>query len=431
MAKPPKRIGLSQVEVVSPELRKALGIKRPSNLLDPAQTANRPSGLGAMFFPESTIQSAQARTMMGGSPLSGGISPGFAQAITGSPTGLDIDPTGTIMGFSNMLPELRPADLDPKKQRQNQAQVDEMSELNQAKIINDRLSGLEEDVVGIDKTGVQNIIGPEEDVAGIQQEADTTEVENLSAAQEATKTALQEFLKASGKQSDAKEFKDYLNEFGEATGLDISGDPDTKQALMSFGLALMQNRAGKGFNLSNILKATGEAGEAAMPDFRKAVDEAKAIRAKAGSYALSESKKDKEKAQKRQQYLIIPKGEGGIKGTLANLSKGNLANLNSYQLNNLLNTEKFNEQYDVLPFSDKLLESFTKTPEFGEKYVGKYSDFSLFKDAPDDLKISVNMINPNYKGTDLPDKGFFNPNQYDIYFNRLKKMDDGSIKYSL
>ena len=46
--------------------------------------------------------------------------------------------------------------------------------------------------------------------------------------------------------------------------------------------------------------------------------------------------------QKRQQYLIIPKGEGGIKGTLANLSKGNLANLNSYQLNNLLNTEKFN-----------------------------------------------------------------------------------------
>ena len=140
MAKPPKRIGLSQVEVVSPELRKALGIKRPSNLLDPAQTANRPSGLGAMFFPESTIQSAQARTMMGGSPLSGGISPGFAQAITGSPTGLDIDPTGTIMGFSNMLPELRPADLDPKKQRQNQAQVDEMSELNQAKIINDRFN---------------------------------------------------------------------------------------------------------------------------------------------------------------------------------------------------------------------------------------------------------------------------------------------------
>ena len=72
----PRRIGLSGVEVVSPELRQALGIKRPTNLLDPAQTAQRPGGLGAIFFPESKIQSAQARTMMGGSPF-GGISPGF------------------------------------------------------------------------------------------------------------------------------------------------------------------------------------------------------------------------------------------------------------------------------------------------------------------------------------------------------------------
>ena len=42
MATPPRRVGLSAVEVVSPELRKALGIKRPTNLLDPAQMANRP-----------------------------------------------------------------------------------------------------------------------------------------------------------------------------------------------------------------------------------------------------------------------------------------------------------------------------------------------------------------------------------------------------
>ena len=32
MATPPKRIGLSQVEIVSPELRKALGITRPRNV---------------------------------------------------------------------------------------------------------------------------------------------------------------------------------------------------------------------------------------------------------------------------------------------------------------------------------------------------------------------------------------------------------------
>jgi len=427
MATPPRRIGLSGVEVVSPELRAALGIKRPTNLLDPAQTVNRPSGLGAILFPESTIQSGQARTMIGGSPLSKGIAPAFARSVTGTETGLDENALGILMGAAGMLPQPRPQGLKETvmDQRELQTQQDDFKELDQAKVINDKLQSIEEDVVDVEKSGRQNIIGPEEDVVGIQDEADETEKENLTNAQKATKTALQEFLKASGKQSDAKEFKDYLNEFGEATGLDISGDPDTKQALMSFGLALMQNRAGKGFNISNILRATGEAGEAAMPDFRKAVAEAKATRAKAGAYALSESKKDQEKAQKRSQYLIIPKGTGGIQGTLANLGKGNLANLNSFQLNNLLNTDSFNEQFEILPLSDKLLENFTKTKDFGEKYVGKYTDFSLFKDAPDDLKISVNMVNPNYKGTDLPDKGFFNPNQYDVYFKRLARMDKG------
>ena len=51
----------------------------------------------------------------------------------------------------------------------------------------------------------------------------------------------------------------------------------------------MQNEAGKGFDVSKILTSVGEARQkAAMPDFRKAVSEAKAIRAKAGSYALSQ-----------------------------------------------------------------------------------------------------------------------------------------------
>ena len=53
----------------------------------------------------------------------------------------------------------------------------------------------------------------------IQEEADQTEQENLTNAQKAA-SLFARILKASGKQSDAKEFKDYLNEFGEATGLD-------------------------------------------------------------------------------------------------------------------------------------------------------------------------------------------------------------------
>ena len=72
-------------------------------------------------------------------------------------------------------------------------------------------------------------------------------------AKKATVKALDEFLKEARPGVSPKTFDEYINEFGEATGLDVSGEPDTKQALMSFGLALMQNRAGKGFNISNIL----------------------------------------------------------------------------------------------------------------------------------------------------------------------------------
>ena len=398
---PPRRIGLAGTKIVSPELRAALGITRPRNVKEAQLMGSRPTGLGTLFFPESKIQSAQARTIMGGSPLSGGISPGFAQAVTGSPTGLDQNAQTTLMDLAGMLPTPRPTDL--MKQQQLQTQQDDFSQLNQAKVINDKLRGFEEDIVEVDKSNRQNIIGPEEDVVQIQEEADQTEKENLTNAQKATKSALQEFLKASGKETGPKEFKDYINEFGEATGLDISGDPDTKQALMSFGLALMQNRAGKGFNLSNILSSVGEAGEAAMPDFRKAVAEAKAVRAKAGAYALSREKEDQEKAMKREGYFIIPKTGQGILGIAANLGKGNLANLNSYELNNLMNNAEFNEQFEVIDQKTYVDLAKTAMTADGKKklYQTGSEDIPLFNGADKELSYKVQLPDMNVapKGT--------------------------------
>ena len=225
----------------------------------------------------------------------------------------------------------------------------------------------------------------------------------MTNAQKATKSALQEFLKASGKETGPKEFKDYINEFGEATGLDISGDPDTKQALMSFGLALMQNRAGKGFNISNILRATGEAGEAAMPDFRKAVAEAKAVRAKAGAYALSREKEDQEKAMKREGYFIIPKTGQGILGIAANLGKGNLANLNSYELNNLMNNAEFNEQFEIIDKKTYVDLAKTAMTADGKKklYQTGSEDIPLFNGADKELSYKVQLPDMNVapKGT--------------------------------
>jgi hypothetical protein len=78
----------------------------------------------------------------------------------------------------------------------------------------------------------------------------------------------------------------YKQEFAEATGIDVSGKPDNSQALMAMGLSMMKNRAGKGFNIGNMLSAVGDAGEKAMPYVTKAASEAKAATAAAGKYAL-------------------------------------------------------------------------------------------------------------------------------------------------
>ena len=89
-----------------------------------------------------------------------------------------------------------------------------------------------------------------------------------------------------------KSIADYKKDFAEATGIDISGEPDNRSALMALGLSLMQNRAGKGFNLSNILGEVGAAGEKALPKFEAARREARAGQVAAGKFALQERKAD-------------------------------------------------------------------------------------------------------------------------------------------
>ena len=106
----------------------------------------------------------------------------------------------------------------------------------------------------------------------------------------------------------------YKQEFAEATGIDISGKPDTSQALMAMGLSLMQNRAGKGFNVGKILRAVGESGEKAMPELSRARQEAKAAKVAAGKYALGQIEKGEsaaaaiaaeDKAFQRERYLKL------------------------------------------------------------------------------------------------------------------------------
>lgn len=100
------------------------------------------------------------------------------------------------------------------------------------------------------------------------------------------------------KVGDRKELlQKYMQEFSEATGIPVEGKIDKSQALMALGLGLMQNRAGKGFNVGRMLSSVGEAGQAAMPYLTKAKEDAKQARIAAGKYALEKIKSDEDASQ--------------------------------------------------------------------------------------------------------------------------------------
>ena len=122
----------------------------------------------------------------------------------------------------------------------------------------------------------------------------SAEEKKAQAQQSLFKSAMDDITNIYGdgtkKDTSRKSLDEYKADFAKATGIDVSGEPDNKLALMSLGLSLMQNRAGKDFNLSNIIGAAGEAGQKAMPLFEKAKADARAGQVAAGKYALGEDK---------------------------------------------------------------------------------------------------------------------------------------------
>ena len=170
-----------------------------------------------------------------------------------------------------------------------------------------------------------------------------------------------------------KTLAEYKKEFAAATGVDVSGKVDKSQALMAMGLALMQNRAGKGFNVGKLLNAVGQAGEKALPSLEKAKTEAKKAGLAAGQYALqsrnSDQAKDEanvEKGRQRSAFYIVPKGKG-VSGFIANIDQGQLENLNPFELDALMSNKSFQEAFDVVPGStwSGIVEEAMKTKEAG------------------------------------------------------------------
>jgi len=235
--------------------------------------------------------------------------------------------------------------------------------------------------------------------------------------------AMSEFIKdaRTGTEDDLPEVGDieaYKKKFAEATGVDISGKPDTSQALMAMGLSMMQNRAGKGFDVGKIFNAVGEAGEKALPLLSKAKTEARNNVIAAGKYALqteATDEKTRKAAEKelmnRGQYWIYKKGgeEGEFlrdKNGIMPFDEGSFKYLNKSEMNNLINDPEFNKQFSFIDGSRRfeILKARAEAEgiDYGDQWNKELKQVSLIGGKSDDLPPALQVAgyaeSSNYKG---------------------------------
>jgi len=196
--------------------------------------------------------------------------------------------------------------------------------------------------------------------------------ENQDSLQALFTTAMEEQKQLFGDLSDdtgEKSIEDYKAQFQKATGIDVSGEPDNKMALMSLGLSLMQNKAGKGFNLSNILTSVGEAGEASMPAFQKAKDDARAGQVAAGKYALQQTQADEKTklALSKEKRLALSALSKEFRTKAENRFLNKETHLNAMEQKELTETIKYRAaMIKAGADSNKVNKSFTIKPVDGQ-----------------------------------------------------------------
>lgn len=329
------------------------------------------------------------------------------------------------------LPDMGPVDTSKIKesnQSKAEAEASLQSEADQEQLFDNKLSA--------DRASEK-----EASVTDLQKEVtDNQEV----ATQQGFSNAMEDYLQKAGKGksatgtggSGARSLEDYKKEFAKATGIDIKGGPDKSNFLMALGLGLMQNRAGKGFDVSKILTSVGKATETAMPKLEEAKKQYKAEQLAAGQYALKAQAKDRATAaaaskklnQSKQYYVVPTDGKGGLTATdyVANIDNARLVSFTNGELNNLKGDADFNKNFAILPAENfyEVAKEAIQTPEGKDKYRETPTKVKLFKNAEAGsiFEVNVAMINPNN-----PDMRGKNPlllqNSDEIYasFGRMYK----------
>jgi hypothetical protein len=239
-----------------------------------------------------------------------------------------------------------------------------------------------------------------------------TIADSEKATEDMFKSAMDEFLgMARGASPEKRErtLEEYKKEFAAATGVDVSGKVDKSQALMALGLGLMQNRAGKGFDVGKILNAVGQAGEKALPALEKAKNKAQTAALAAGRYALESRGSDRAKDEatskdlmNRGKYWVYKKGSKGAE--FEGFDNGEFVDLNKYELNKLIENSDFEKQYEFINASDRMaiLEKRAEGVDLGDAWTG-YERISLIggkaDDVPPELQVLAAAADPNYEGT--------------------------------
>ena len=304
-------------------------------------------------------------------------------------------PLDSAMDQALELPEIDMSGLDVEYQMEKAAKKKAQGEAAEAFRANEaKLAGSQ---------GGLNSMGISESQAVTQEQAD-----------EGFLAAMDDFFEAArGAGPDApkkRTIEEYKKAFSEATGIDTSGKVDKKDALMAFGLALMQNKAGKGFNVGKMLQSVGEAGDKAMPALQRAKALAREGALAGGTYALQTQAADEatraanqEKMMNRSQYWVYERGEPGAEFT--GFDKGQLVPLNKYELNKLIMDPKFEKRYEFISAADRMdvLAKRAEGQDLGEQWGSKFEPVSLiggkWEDQPAALVVSGVAANPNYGGT--------------------------------
>jgi len=203
--------------------------------------------------------------------------------------------------------------FEEEQAKKNLSNVEGASTVDSAQL-GDKSAGIDQDVSGLGADKKTQLDDQFEIAAGSDADIDYSDVGepgSLAPEEEATpettlakeQKALQDLFTETMSETEAlytdeitkaqpKSIEEYKADFQKATGIDITGEPDNKSALMALGLKLMQNRAGKGFDLSKILTEVGKAGEETLPAFERAKDKARAGQLAAGKFALGQKMAD-------------------------------------------------------------------------------------------------------------------------------------------